>query len=260
MRTLVTGATGFVGSHLAEALRRRGDEVTALARSAAKAAVLAPLGVRVVPGDLHDRAALQLAVEGQEVVYHVAGVVAARSEAEFMAANRDGTRNVIEAAERAGDRPRWCSCPRWPPAGPPSRAARSGATSAPAGHRLRPEQAGRRGRPSPPARSPGHRPARRWSTARATGKCSRCSAWRGSGSRPCSATGPRSCPPCTAPIWPTRLIAAGTSAAPRSAAPTTPAIPRSSPAPSWRGPWAAAMGRSPAVIRVPRRSAAACSC
>ncbi len=102
MRTLVTGATGFVGSHLAEALRRRGDEVTALARSAAKAAVLAPLGVRVVPGDLHDRAALQLAVEGQEVVYHVAGVVAARSEAEFMAANRDGTRNVIEAAERAG--------------------------------------------------------------------------------------------------------------------------------------------------------------
>ena len=58
--------------------------------------------MRVVPGDLHDRAALQLAVEGQDVVYHVAGVVAARSEADFMAANRDGTRNVIEAAERAG--------------------------------------------------------------------------------------------------------------------------------------------------------------
>ena len=55
MKALVTGATGFVGSHLAEALRRRGDEVTALARSASKAAALAPLGVRVVPGDLHDR-------------------------------------------------------------------------------------------------------------------------------------------------------------------------------------------------------------
>jgi nucleoside-diphosphate-sugar epimerase len=102
MKTLVTGATGFVGSHLAEALRRRGDEVTALARSAAKAAALAPLGVRVVPGDLHDRAALQKAVEGQDVVYHVAGVVAARSEADFLVANRDGTRNLVEAVERAG--------------------------------------------------------------------------------------------------------------------------------------------------------------
>jgi nucleoside-diphosphate-sugar epimerase len=102
MRTLVTGATGFVGSHLAEALRRRGDEVTALARSASKAAALQPLGVRVVAGDLHDRAALLRAVEGQDVVYHVAGIVAARSEADFLAANRDGTRNLAEAAEQAG--------------------------------------------------------------------------------------------------------------------------------------------------------------
>jgi nucleoside-diphosphate-sugar epimerase len=102
MKVLVTGATGFVGSHLAEALRRRGDEVTALARSASKAAALAPLGVRVVPGDLHDRAALQHAAEGQDVVYHVAGVVAARSEADFMAANRDGTRNLVEALGLTG--------------------------------------------------------------------------------------------------------------------------------------------------------------
>jgi nucleoside-diphosphate-sugar epimerase len=104
MRTLVTGATGFVGSHLAEALHRRGDEVTVLARSASKAAALAPLGVRVVAGDLHDRAALQRAVDGQDIVYHVAGVVAARSEADFMAANRDGTRNLVEAAERVGSK------------------------------------------------------------------------------------------------------------------------------------------------------------
>ncbi len=105
MKTLVTGATGFVGGHLAEALRRRGDEVTALARSPAKAAALAPLGIRVVAGDLHDRAALRQAVEGQDVVYHVAGAIAARSEADFLVANRDGTRNVLEAAERA-DAPR----------------------------------------------------------------------------------------------------------------------------------------------------------
>ncbi len=103
MRALVTGATGFVGSHLAEALRRRGDEVTALARSSNKAATLAPLGVKVVPGDLHDAGALQRAVENQDVVFHVAGVVAARSEADFMRANRDGTANLVAAAERAGD-------------------------------------------------------------------------------------------------------------------------------------------------------------
>ncbi len=73
MNALVTGATGFVGSHLVEALRRRGDEVTALARSATKAAALAPLGVRVVPGDLQDAGSLDRAVAGQDVVYHVAG-------------------------------------------------------------------------------------------------------------------------------------------------------------------------------------------
>jgi dihydroflavonol-4-reductase len=76
--------------------------VTALARSPAKAAALAPLGVRIVSGDLHAGDALTRAAEGQDVVYHVAGVVAARGEADFLAANRDGTRNLVEAAERGG--------------------------------------------------------------------------------------------------------------------------------------------------------------
>ena len=105
MKALVTGATGFVGSHLAEALRRRGDDVTVLARSARKAQALEPLGVRVVSGDLRDTAALARAAEGQDEIYHVAGVVAARNEAEFLAANRDGTANVVAAAAAAG-RPR----------------------------------------------------------------------------------------------------------------------------------------------------------
>jgi len=101
MKALVTGATGFVGSHLAEALRGRGDEVTALVRAPAKAAALAPLGVRVVPGDLDDSGALARAVEGQDVVFHVAGLVAARDEAEFLRANRAGTANLVDAAGRA---------------------------------------------------------------------------------------------------------------------------------------------------------------
>jgi dihydroflavonol-4-reductase len=103
MKALVTGATGFVGSHLAETLRRRGHEVTALARSSRKAEALTLDDVRVVPGDLHDAAALDRAAAGQDIIYHVAGVVAARDEADFLRANRDGTRNILTAAERSGN-------------------------------------------------------------------------------------------------------------------------------------------------------------
>jgi nucleoside-diphosphate-sugar epimerase len=102
MKALVTGATGFVGSHLAEALRRRGDDVTALVRSPRKAAALGPLGVRLVSGDLNDADSLARAIEGQDVVFHVAGLVAARDEAEFMRGNRDGTASLVAAASAAG--------------------------------------------------------------------------------------------------------------------------------------------------------------
>ena len=102
MRALVTGGTGFVGSHLAEALRRQGDTVTVLARSATKAEALAPLGVHIVAGDLADTAAVRKAVEGQDVVYHVAAANTALSEEAFMAANLEGTRSVVEAAQAAG--------------------------------------------------------------------------------------------------------------------------------------------------------------
>jgi nucleoside-diphosphate-sugar epimerase len=104
MRALVTGATGFVGSHLVDALQRRGATVTALARSPDKAASLISQGIRVVAGHLHDETALLQAARDQDVVYHVAGVVAARNEAEFLRANRDGTKHVVAAAESAGTR------------------------------------------------------------------------------------------------------------------------------------------------------------
>lgn len=108
MRVLITGATGFVGSHLAEALIRRGDQVTALVRSPGKAALLTSLGVRQVQGDLQAPAALRQATEGQDVIFHVAGLVAARSEEEFLRGNRDGTANLLRAAAEtnAGRPPR----------------------------------------------------------------------------------------------------------------------------------------------------------
>jgi nucleoside-diphosphate-sugar epimerase len=117
VRALVTGATGFIGRHLAETLVRRGDEVTVLVRSLRKAVELEPLGVRLVRGDLDDEGALAEAVEGQEIVHHLAGLIRARDEDEFLHVNRDGTRHLVAAAERAG-RPRFVLVSSLAAAGP----------------------------------------------------------------------------------------------------------------------------------------------
>ena len=105
MNVFVTGGTGFVGAHLVRALRARGDTVTALVR---RPELARQLGwgddIRVVRGDLNDDAALAEGCAGVDVVYHVAGKIAARSAADFMATNRDGTANVLEAARDGGAR------------------------------------------------------------------------------------------------------------------------------------------------------------
>ena len=99
MKVFVTGGTGFVGAHLVRALLERGDEVRSLVRDPAKAAALGwTSAVELVRGDVNDARALREGCAGAEVIYHVAGRVSARSAAEFMAANRDGTARVLEAA------------------------------------------------------------------------------------------------------------------------------------------------------------------
>ena len=120
MRALVTGGTGFVGSHLIDALLTRGDTVTALVRTPARAAGLAARGVRLVEGDLDALAAMREAAEGSEVIYHVAGRVAARDEAEFLRANRDGTANLLAAAAESGQ-PRFVLVSSLAAAGPAAR-------------------------------------------------------------------------------------------------------------------------------------------
>lgn len=94
----MTGGTGFVGGHLIDALLQSGDSVTALVRTHQKGAGLAERGVRIVVGDLGDHAALRAATRDQEVIYHSAGLVAALSEAGFLAVNRDGTARLLAAA------------------------------------------------------------------------------------------------------------------------------------------------------------------
>ncbi|HEY4101066.1 MAG TPA: NAD(P)-dependent oxidoreductase [Gemmatimonadales bacterium] len=106
MNVLVTGATGFVGGHLVDRLLARGDTVTATVRSPSRASALASRGVRLVATDLSNRAALTDAVRDQEIVYHAAAQLGSSDEAELMRVNRDGTRNIADAAAAARRPPR----------------------------------------------------------------------------------------------------------------------------------------------------------
>src|SRR2546426_4377097 len=134
MKALVTGATGFVGGHLVEVLLARGDEVTALVRSPRKAASLPGRGVHLVEGDLSDAASLVGACAGREIVYHAAGLIAARSGAEFLAVNRDGTERLLLAAAQAGSVTRFVLVSSLAAAGPsPPRRPHTGGERAPPG-------------------------------------------------------------------------------------------------------------------------------
>lgn len=100
---LVTGASGLLGSHVVEQLRRRGRRVRALVRPTTDTTWLRTQGVEFAEGDITDRASLKLACEGVKVVYHVAARVGDWGPwHEFQAITIDGTQNVIDAASEAG--------------------------------------------------------------------------------------------------------------------------------------------------------------
>jgi dihydroflavonol-4-reductase len=97
--TLLTGATGFIGSHVARLLVERGDELRALVR---KGAAVDDLEADIAQGDILDRRSVRRAMRGIERVFHVAGttsLVAPRERA--LAVNVEGTRIVLEEALRA---------------------------------------------------------------------------------------------------------------------------------------------------------------
>ena len=75
-KVLVTGGTGFLGSHLVEALAARGEEVRALVRSSSDKTHLESLGVELVYGDLNDLQSLKAAAQGADCIYHCAALAA----------------------------------------------------------------------------------------------------------------------------------------------------------------------------------------
>ncbi|MFL5886094.1 MAG: NAD-dependent epimerase/dehydratase family protein [Thermoleophilaceae bacterium] len=106
MKAFVTGGTGFIGQHLVQKLRERGDEVIALVRSRERGQKLAAMGAELYEGDLSDQEDLQLAMPGCDAVFHGAAISKVgipRSEQEQMYdTNVRGTERVLDAATAAG--------------------------------------------------------------------------------------------------------------------------------------------------------------
>jgi nucleoside-diphosphate-sugar epimerase len=105
MRLLVTGGTGFIGSHLAEEGRRRGAEVVVLGlterpEERANAELLTRMGAEVLPGSITDAELCRRAVRGATQVFHLAVAMreGGKSDEFFESINLDGTRHLLEAA------------------------------------------------------------------------------------------------------------------------------------------------------------------
>jgi uncharacterized protein YbjT (DUF2867 family) len=103
MTVLITGATGFVGQHIAHALRARELPVRALVRDRERAPRLASWGVDLVQGDLTDLTSLRAAVSGVDSIVHLVAIIKG-SRADFERVMAQGTRDLVVAAREAGVR------------------------------------------------------------------------------------------------------------------------------------------------------------
>ncbi len=97
MKALVTGATGFIGSHLVEELIRRGYEVTCLVRKTSNLRWIEGLDIKLVQGDCEDSDSLMRFPPDFDYVFHLAGLTKARKEEDFFCANVRGTENLLKA-------------------------------------------------------------------------------------------------------------------------------------------------------------------
>jgi len=102
---VITGATGLLGSHIAEHLAARGERIRALVRPASDTALLKNLGIELFTGDLQDPPSIRQAVSGADIVYHCAARVGDWGPWEqYQAETVTATRNLVEAckAENVG--------------------------------------------------------------------------------------------------------------------------------------------------------------
>jgi dihydroflavonol-4-reductase len=104
MTTLVTGAAGFLGSHVTRQLVARGDDVRVLLRASSTNRAIADLSLEYVTGDLRDPESLDRAMKGVKRVFHVAADYRlwAKRKQDIYDSNVGGTKNLLDAAKRAG--------------------------------------------------------------------------------------------------------------------------------------------------------------
>ncbi len=98
IKCLVTGATGFIGSHLADSLLAKGYEVRCTVRKTSNLRWLKDKPVVLVEASLSNKDSLAEAVKDVDYIYHVAGLTAAKNYDDFLKGNRDGTVNLLNAA------------------------------------------------------------------------------------------------------------------------------------------------------------------
>ncbi|MCH8566823.1 MAG: NAD(P)-dependent oxidoreductase [Balneolales bacterium] len=101
MKAFITGGTGFIGSHLADALLRNPEnEVRCLIRSSPKWLD----GKEIIPikGDLHDLPALKKGLDGADILFHLAALVKAKTPDIFYKSNVEATENIIRCAQKSG--------------------------------------------------------------------------------------------------------------------------------------------------------------
>lgn len=104
-KVLITGASGFIGLHLASALATRGDEVTCLVRRTSQVNGLRHLGARLVYGDITEPESLTAAVAGQQFVYHLAGLTLALTKRHFFRVNQAGVHNIAQTCAAQSNPP-----------------------------------------------------------------------------------------------------------------------------------------------------------
>lgn len=124
MRALVTGATGFIGSHLVEALASENHQVRVLLRPTSDLRWIKHLPLEHCKGDVSDPFSLKEAVKEVDWIFHVAGLTKARTLGDYVRANAQGTKNLLEACARVGVHPKriviLSSLAAWGPSSPGS--------------------------------------------------------------------------------------------------------------------------------------------